>query len=170
MAKGFVPDHRVASVGELDEAFLRNNKIRALIVDLDNTLALPDDMEPTGEARLFAARMKAAGIPVVVVSNNYQPRVSGFCEKLGLDFVYRSGKPFGRGIRRAIAKTGALREGVALVGDQLVTDVLAASVNGIRCILTEPIVLETGFFFRIKRGFESLIDRKRRNMKCSRKI
>ena len=82
-----------------------------------------------------------------------------------MDYVYKSGKPYGRGIRRAIAKTGLAREDVALVGDQLVTDVLAASVNGIRCILTEPIVLETGFFFRIKRSFESLIDRKRRNMK-----
>ncbi len=170
MAKGFVPDHRVASVGELDEAFLQKNGIRGLIVDLDNTLALPDDMEPTGEARRFAARMKAVGIPVVVVSNNCEARVSGFCKKLSLDYVYKSGKPYGRGIRRAIAKTGLAREDVALVGDQLVTDVLAASVNGIRCILTEPIVLETGFFFRIKRSFESLIDRKRRNMKCSRKI
>ena len=87
MAKGFVPDHRVASVGELDEAFLQKNGIRGLIVDLDNTLALPDDMEPTGEARRFAARMKAVGIPVVVVSNNCEARVSGFCKKLSLDYV-----------------------------------------------------------------------------------
>lgn len=170
MAKGFVPDHRVSSVGEIDAAFLQNHSIRALIVDLDNTLALPDDMEPTGEAVLFAERMREAGIPVVVVSNNHRPRVEGFCKKLDLPFVCESGKPFGPGIRWAIEKTGVDKASVALVGDQILTDVLAASVNGIGCILTEPIVMEDAILFRIKRAFEALIDKKRRNMKCSRKI
>ncbi|MBQ3880625.1 MAG: YqeG family HAD IIIA-type phosphatase [Oscillospiraceae bacterium] len=164
MSKGFVPDHRLRSVGEINESYLKKRKIGGLIVDLDNTLALPDDMEPTGEARGFATRMKRAGIPVIVVSNNSEPRVAGFCAKLGFDYVFKSGKPFGTGINRAIKKTGLPRTRIALVGDQLITDVLAASVNGIRCILTDPIVLEEGFFFRLKRGFETLIDINRKRL------
>ena len=104
MSKGFVPDHRLASVGEISESYLKKRGIGGLIVDLDNTLALPDDMEPTGDARRFATRMKRAGIPVIVVSNNSLPRVAGFCEKLGFDFIFKSGKPFGTGINRAIKK------------------------------------------------------------------
>ena len=164
VSKGFVPDHRLASVGEISESYLKKRGIGGLIVDLDNTLALPDDMEPTGDARRFATRMKRAGIPVVVVSNNSLPRVAGFCEKLKLDYVFKSGKPFGSGIRRAIKILGLPRSQVALVGDQLVTDVFAASLNGIRCILTDPIVLEEGFFFRMKRGFETLIDTNRKRL------
>ena len=172
MSKGFVPDHRLASVGEISESYLKKRGIGGLIVDLDNTLALPDDMEPTGDARRFAARMKRAGVPVIVVSNNSLPRVAGFCEKLGFDYIFKSGKPFGTGIRRAIKKLGLPRSQVALIGDQLITDVLAASLNGIRCILTDPIVLEKGFFFQIKRGFETLIDTKRKRLldKNRRKI
>lgn len=170
MASGFVPDHRLVSVGEIDGEFLEKNAISALIVDLDNTLALPDDMEPTGEAVLFAKRMHSLSVPVIVVSNNSEGRVAGFCEKLGVDYVYKAGKPFGRGITRAVKKAGVPKKSIALVGDQLLTDVLAASFNGIRCILTEPIVMERTFFFKIKRGFEGLIDKRRRNMRCSKKI
>ena len=106
--------------------------------------------------------MRQAGIPVVVVSNNSFARVEAFCRPLGVDFVHKSGKPFGRGIRRAVEKLGVPRERIALIGDQLFTDVLAASHDRILCILTEPVVMETGYFFRFKRAVERAVGRKRR--------
>ena len=170
MSSGFVPDMRITSVEQINRPFLKKHSISGLIVDLDNTLALPDDAEPTDEALRFAERMHALKIPVIVVSNNNRKRVADFCSKLGFDYVHKAGKPFGAGIGRAIRKLGVARENVAIVGDQLLTDVLAASCNRMRSVLTEPIVLEKGFFFQLKRGFEWLIDRNRRKMRCSKKI
>lgn len=169
MSRGFTPDLRLDGVGSIDAEYLHANNIKALIVDLDNTLALPDDMNPTEEAKLFAHRMHQCGVPIVVVSNNSEQRVAGFCRELGFDYIYNAGKPFGKGIKLALKKTGVPKNNTVLVGDQILTDVLAASFNSMRCILTEPVIMEASFFFRLKRGIEWLIDNKRRNMRCSKK-
>ena len=163
MAHWWVPDRRVGGIADVTPALLGELGVRAVISDLDNTLALPEDVRPTEAGASWLRDMAAAGIPVTVVSNNYRPRVEAFCRPLGVPFVERCGKPFGRGIRRAMRRMGVKRREVVLVGDQLFTDVLAASWNRIPCILTEPIVLETGQFFRCKRALERLLTpRKRR--------
>ena len=163
MAHGFTPDRRVAGIREVTPAYLRGMGARGVITDLDNTLALPDDFRPTADGAAWLQAMRSAGIPVVVVSNNSRARVEAFCRPLGVDFVHKSGKPFGRGIGRAVEKLGVPREAAVLIGDQLFTDVLAASYHRVMCILTEPVVMETGLFFRFKRALERAVDRKRRN-------
>ncbi len=160
MAHGLTPDRRVAGIREVTPAYLRGMGARGVITDLDNTLALPDDGRPTEDGAAWLTAMREAGIPVVVVSNNSLARVEAFCRPLGVDFVHKSGKPFGRGIRRAVEKLGVPREETVLIGDQLFTDVLAASYHRVMCILTEPVVLETGCFFRCKRALERAVDRK----------
>ena len=162
MAHGLKPDRRVAGIREVTPAYLRDMGVCGVITDLDNTLALPDDLRPTADGAAWLAAMREADIPVVVVSNNSFDRVEAFCRPLGVDFVHKSGKPFGRGIERAVEKLGVPRGQTVLVGDQLFTDVLAASYHRVMCILTEPVVLETGLFFRLKRALERAVDRKRR--------
>ena len=152
MAHGLTPDRRAAGIRDVTPEYLRDMGVCGVIADLDNTLALPDAVYPTEDGAAWLASMRQAGIPVVVVSNN----------SLGVDFVHKSGKPFGRGIRRAVEKLGVPRERIALIGDQLFTDVLAASHDRILCILTEPVVMETGYFFRFKRAVERAVGRKRR--------
>ena len=162
MAHGFTPDRRAVSVREITPDYLREMGVQAVLTDLDNTIALHDAPQPTEEGAAWLQTLKEAGIPVFVVSNNHYQRVADFCEPFQVDFIYKSGKPFGRGIPRAIARLGMRRDQVVLVGDQLFTDVLAASFHRIPCILTEPIELETKPFLRFKRVLEHLIDHNRR--------
>lgn len=162
MAHGLTPDRRAAGIRDITPEYLRDMGVCGVIADLDNTLALPDAVYPTEDGAAWLASMRQAGIPVVVVSNNSFARVEAFCRPLGVDFVHKSGKPFGRGIRRAVEKLGVPRERIALIGDQLFTDVLAASHYHILCVLTEPVVVETGYFFRFKRAVERVVGRKRR--------
>lgn len=162
MAHGLTPDRRAAGIREVTPAYLRGMGAHGVITDLDNTLALPDDLRPTEDGAAWLASMREAGIPVVIVSNNSFARVEAFCRPLGVDFVHKSGKPFGRGIGRAVEKLGVPREQAVLIGDQLFTDVLAASHHRVMCVLTEPVVMETGLFFRFKRALERAVDRKRR--------
>ena len=109
MAHGFTPDRRVAGIREVTPAYLHGMGARGVITDLDNTLALPDDLRPTADGAAWLQAMRSAGIPVVVVSNNSRARVEAFCRPLGVDFVHKSGKPFGRGIGRAVEKNSACR-------------------------------------------------------------
>lgn len=162
LAHGLTPDRRVPGIADVTPELLQEMGVRAVITDLDNTLALPEDIRPTEAGAAWLRTMEAAGIPVTVVSNNHRPRVEAFCRPLRVPFVERCGKPFGRGIRRAMALLGVSRREVALVGDQLFTDVLAASWNRIPCILTEPIVPETDTFFKCKRALERLLTKNTR--------
>lgn len=150
------------SVREITPTLLREIGARAVLTDLDNTIALHDAPRPTEEGAAWLRSLKDAGIPVFVVSNNHYERVAKFCEPLGVGFIHKSGKPFGRGIPRALRELGLRRNEVVLVGDQLFTDVLAASWHRVPCILTQPIELETKPFLRFKRVLEHLIDPKRR--------
>ena len=150
------------SVREITPEVLREIGVRAVLTDLDNTIALHDAPQPTEEGAAWLRLLKEAGIPVYVVSNNHYERVAKFCEPLGVRFIHKSGKPFGRGIPRALRELGLSRNEAVLVGDQLFTDVLAASFHRVPCILTEPIELETKPFLRFKRVLEHLIDHNRR--------
>ena len=92
-------------------------------------------------------QMKAAGIKLMIVSNNTRKRVSPFAASLGLPFVSLACKPLPWGIRKAARQLGVSRREFALVGDQLFTDRLAGWLYGIRVLVVQPIqVLGYGLF------------------------
>ena len=98
--------------------------------------------------------MKAAGIKLLIVSNNHAPRVTPFAEMLGLDFVPEGAKPLPKGYNIAVKKFGMPKNTVCAIGDQIFTDILGANLAGIKSIFVYPIEFESGFFFKIKRFFE----------------
>ena len=110
--------------------------------------------EITTKAIIDIPQMKAAGIKLMIVSNNHAPRVKPFAEQLELDFVPEGKKPLTFGYTKAIAKLGLNKKNVAAVGDQIFTDVLGSNLKGIRSIFVFPIEPETSLPFRFKRACE----------------
>lgn len=51
---------------------------------------------------------------------------------------------------RALARLGAKKSELAVVGDQIFTDVLCARLAGVTSVLVDPIELETFPFFRVQ--------------------
>ena len=74
-----------------------------------------------------------------MVSNSKKPRVQVFCKAYGLDCITHAKKPFQRGIRAAKEKYGIAPEHMALVGDQIYTDVLGANCAGLTSVLVSAI-------------------------------
>lgn len=60
-------------------------------------------------------------------------------------------------MRRAREQLGAGAREIAIVGDQVFTDVLCANLAGAVSILVEPIELEPFPFFKLKRRLEKLV-------------
>jgi hypothetical protein len=100
--------------------------------------------------------MRAAGIKLMIVSNNHPERVRPFADPLGLDFVSDSGKPLRRGYKAAMKKMGLKASETAAVGDQLFTDVWGANISGVTMLYVEPMELEpkSKRFIRFKRVLE----------------
>lgn len=76
----------------------------------------------------------------MIVSNNRSgERVDEFCADLGIDYQGHTGKPSTRGLEAAMARVGADRAHTAMLGDKLLTDVLAARRAGVLSLMVEPV-------------------------------
>lgn len=134
---------------ELEEAGLRG-----LIVDLDNTLLGFRETELAREHLAWVEAALAYGFKMVMVSNNFTGRVTGIAATLGIPCVPNALKPLPFGILRALRILGLRRRQVAVVGDQLFTDVLGGKLCGLYTILTEPIETKDFAVTRMFRFFE----------------
>lgn len=104
--------------------------------------------------------MELAGIPVIVVSNNSHSRVKRALRNIQLPFVSRALKPLGFGIHRALRKLNLNADQVVMVGDQLLTDILAANSAGTRSILVKPLLNSDAWNTKINRFFEYFIQKR----------
>lgn len=150
----FKPTYVFDKVGEITPEFLAEKKIKGLILDLDNTLTTHNNPIPPESSLEWLDKMKAAGIKLMIVSNNHEPRVTPFAKQLGLDFVCEGAKPLTIGYSKAIKRMGLDKRNIAAVGDQIFTDVLGSNLKGIRSIFVFPIEPETSLPFRFKRACE----------------
>ena len=81
------PDYYIPRITGIGREFLARKGIRGLVLDVDNTLTLHDDPTPDPDIARWLEEMRAAGIPMVIVSNNSEERVAPFAKILGLPFV-----------------------------------------------------------------------------------
>ncbi|KRK71867.1 YqeG family HAD IIIA-type phosphatase [Lacticaseibacillus nasuensis] len=151
------PTYAVKAIYGLTPEQLRHHGVRAILTDLDNTLIAWNNPDGTPELRQWLNRMHDAGIIVMVVSNNNADRVSRALAKLDLPFVSRALKPLPVGINRAVRKLHLPKKAVVMVGDQLLTDVVASNVAGVRSILVQPLIETDAWNTRINRFFEHFL-------------
>lgn len=149
-----VPDYMFESYGDVTPEFLLSIGVRALLIDIDNTLAPYEQPDPDDGHRAFFAALDKAGIRTALVSNNDRARVERFNEPLGLPAQWKSGKPFGKVMKRYMRKWGVDKSQTAVLGDQLLTDALAAHGLGLRAIIVPPIRDKKSAFVRFKRWLE----------------
>ncbi len=150
----FKPTYVFDKVVDIRPEFLRKKHIKGLILDLDNTLTTHNNPIVPESSLAWIADMKAAGIKLMIVSNNHAPRVEPFAEQLGIEFVSEGKKPLTFGYNRAVKKMGLEKADVAAVGDQIFTDITGSNLCGIRSIFVFPIKPEESLPFRFKRALE----------------
>ena len=147
----FRPDYMLGGVCEIDVPFLIRAGVKGLILDIDNTLAVPDKREIPADIVSWLKQMKQAHVPMVILSNNTADRIRGFAEEIGLPFVDRGGKPLRRGYIRAAETLGVPLYRLAAVGDQLFTDIWGGNRAKTVTVLTAPFAPDQTAFIRLKR-------------------
>ncbi len=154
MFEAFLPTEIFGDIYAITPAFLTESGVKALILDIDNTLVTYDDPKPTPSVAAWLSSMHEAKIKVAFVSNNHAPRVESFCEGMDCYFHANAAKPSRRYLKEAMAYMKVSPEETAAVGDQLFTDVWAAKRCGIRAYLVPPIKDKRTLFFKAKRLLE----------------
>ena len=152
----FQPNLILKDVTRIDRALLRANGLRGLILDVDNTLTLHDSQMLRGDVRAWIESMRAADIQMIIVSNNYYDRVKPFADSLSLDFVSMGMKPLTIGFTKAQKQLQLPVQEIAVVGDQIYTDIVGGNLKGMFTILVQPMLLENGWTFKIRRNLETI--------------
>lgn len=156
MLQRFYPDNEVDNAYDIDYETLYKKGCRGVVFDIDNTL-VPHGAPADERAVQLFARLRGIGFKTVLLSNNKEPRVKSFADSVGSLYVFRAGKPGGKGYAKAMADMGTVPENTLFVGDQLFTDVWGAKKMGIVTYLVKPIHPKEEIQIVLKRKLERIV-------------
>ncbi len=154
MNKYLIPDEIKKSIDDLSGEFFKEKGIKAVFLDIDNTLVTPHTERPDERAERFLSSLEKAGIIVCLISNNNKKRVEEFSGGRFLS-SHRSAKPLTFAYRKMLKRLGLKKEEVASVGDQFYSDILGSNILGLYTVYVSPIEIGgEGAFVHLKRKLE----------------
>ena len=156
MLRTFYPDDYIASTYVIPFEELYKKGYRGLIFDIDNTL-VPHGAPADERVIALFKRLRKIGFDTCLISNNQEPRVQPFADKVESKYVFDAHKPSTKNYKKAmeLMKTG--KENTLFIGDQLFTDVWGAKRTGIKSILVKPIHSKEEIQIVLKRYLEKIV-------------
>lgn len=156
MLQTFYPGEYLDSAYAIDYDSLYRRGYRGVIFDIDNTL-VPHGAPADARALALFAHLKELGYQCCLLSNNKEPRVRMFNEKIQVNYIHKAHKPRVGNYKRAMKLMGTDTDTTLFVGDQIFTDVWGANLAGIRTILVKPINPKEEIQIVLKRYPEKLV-------------
>lgn len=153
------PDLFCDKVEDITPALLESLGIRALLIDIDNTLVSRASGSFEDSVLVWIAQMKRAGVSLCLLSNNWHAAVYDYAAELDLPIVAKAIKPLPLFYIKALALIGAQRATTAMVGDQLFTDILGARLCVLFSILVKPLSTTDLWYTQFFRVLEQRIRR-----------
>ena len=145
----FLPTWRTEAVTGISAEFLKQQGIRLLMLDFDNTIVPYTTNTPTDEVRKWLEDTIQSGITVCVVSNSRKTRVPDFCKAYGIACITHARKPFPKGIRQCLDRFEIPAAQAVMVGDQIYTDTLGGNCAGVRTVLV-PAIHNHTFWLKLR--------------------
>ncbi len=165
----FYPDYYCDRVTDITIDLLKENQIKGIILDVDNTL-IDFDRNLLQGAKDWVQKMKENEIKCMILSNSNQvQKVKNVAEMLEIPYLYLATKPLKRGFRKAKQQLGLESQNIAVVGDQIFTDVMGANRSKMYSILVNPIAKKDIWITKLKRPMEEWIVKSYVNQQNKRK-
>ena len=134
----FKPFMYKKNIYEIDYKKLKDMGVKCLIFDLDNTLGLISHKECPKDTKELIKKLKK-DFTIFISSNNSEVRIKPYLDELEIEGVSFSLKPFTRSFRKIRRKKFFKREEMVMIGDQIVTDILAGNRYKIKTILVDAL-------------------------------
>lgn len=159
----YIPDIYQKSIYTVDYQKLMDRGVKCILFDLDNTL-VPFHIKHANEkiSELFN-KLREMGLKVIIFSNSPKKRLNVFKEELAVDCLWNAKKPSKRGFEIIMNKYKYNITEIAIVGDQILTDILGGNKVGITTVLINPVSTKDPIWTRPNRFFERKIMKKLRN-------
>ena len=150
----FIPDMYQKSIYHIDYDKLKEDGIKCLLFDLDNTCIPFKDKEPNKKLIDLFETLKDMDFKVIIFSNATKKRILPFKNSLNVDCSASSRKPNTKKLLKVIKMFNYDLSDVALIGDQLYTDILCGNRVGIKTILVNPMSKDDLLFTKLFRILE----------------
>lgn len=169
MIEKYKPDMYMKNIYEIDYKKLKNMGIKCILLDLDNTLVPFNVKFPSRKIKDIIERIKDKGFKVIIFSNSSKSRLKPFKDKLEVDCAYSCRKPSTYKFKKILNLYKYNESQVAIIGDQLVADILGGNKCGIYTILVDPIQKKEFIFTKFNRMIEKVIYKKFKNKNILKK-
>lgn len=144
-------------VTDISIQYLEENNIKGIILDVDNTL-LDFDLNIVDGLEKWYDNIKKNNIKCIILSNsNKTEKIRKVANLLEIDYIKFATKPLKRGFKKAIRALDLNQQNIAVVGDQIFTDVIGANSLNMHSILVKPLAEKDLFLTKFKRPLENLI-------------
>lgn len=154
------PNVYFTSVQDITIEFLIKNKIKALILDVDNTL-IDYDKNLTAETIEWSKQLQGQGIKMYILSNtNKQEKVETVAKKLEIPYEHFAKKPSKKGFVKIKEILRIKEENIAVVGDQIFTDVVGGNRCNMFTILVDPVTNKDYWYTAWKRPIEGILKKR----------
>ena len=148
------------SVLDITIGFLLKNKIKALILDVDNTL-IDYNKNLSEEIIKWSHDLQGQGIKMYILSNtNKKEKVEQVAKKLEIPYEYFAKKPSKKGFLKVQNNLNIKPENIAVIGDQIFTDVIGGNRCNMFTILVDPLDKKDFWYTAWKRPIEDKIKKK----------
>lgn len=133
------PDYEYKRITDITIEDLYKMGAKAVAVDLDNTTVLDSTLHAPGGVKEWLRDVRAAGFPVIIISNTYPIRAWLLSKKFGrLPWISFAEKPNTGAFFKAAKRLHVNVEDMAMIGDRLFTDVMGANKAGAISIKVDP--------------------------------
>lgn len=151
------PKRYIENVTQITIEFLTENNLKAIILDIDNTL-IDFNKNLLKGAKEWCNNLKKQGIKFYILSNtNKKEKVEKVSKELNVPYIMFAKKPFKSGFLKAKEALKLETSQIAVAGDQIFTDVIGANRVKMYSILTKPLDKKDILMTRIKRPIEEFI-------------
>ncbi len=134
-----MPRYRFAHILDVTPDDLRKMGAKGVGLDIDNTVAPDGTFNYTPGIREWVKKIKDAGFPVMIISNGSLLRLGPVIRYLGLPYIHMAGKPSPRGLIKAAKRMNIDITELAMLGDQLFSDIKAANRCGAIPVRIDPL-------------------------------
>lgn len=154
----FRPDTQALRLENVNLYVMRHVGVRVLLLDADNTITRWNSPEISPQVKEWVRTAKKAGFAVLVVSNNHAPRLEPISRQLEINCIPQVRKPLPFRLKKLAKQLGVKPKQCAMIGDQILTDVLAGNLAGMHTVLLQPIDISAEFKgTKINRKLEKVI-------------
>lgn len=153
----FYPKYYCDKVTDISIDLLKKNNIKGIMLDVDNTL-IDFNKNLLNGVKEWIKNIKENNIKCIILSNsNKIDKIKMVANTLDLPYIYFATKPLKRGFKKARENLQLESKNIAVVGDQIFTDVIGANRAKMFSILVNPIAKKDIWITKIKRPIEELI-------------